>query len=442
MAKKSLLDDPKGMREEAESQLARAPKVRPQGQTTSALVHELQVHQIELEMQNEELRRNQVALEEARDKYVDLYDLAPVGYVTVSNIGIITEVNLSGEPLFGVVRKLLRGSQFAAHVDPDDGDRWHLAFHKALAEKKKQSVVGRIRRPDGTTIHSWTEIMPVSEEADPSLRVTLADITAEYARMEEDLRALHAQLALTSRLGALGTLVAGVAHEINNPLAAVMANHGVALEVARNVRARLGGSTSPDVKSEARSLDAIVEALEDAQEGGQRVGRIVQDLSTFGRPDAQRVRARLIDLVEGALRWLPSTVTLTASVRVEDGGAPDVIVATGQIEQVIVNLITNAARAVREGEWDTVIARLGLGSQGTARLELTDHGAGISPAILERIFEPFFTTHPTGKGRGTGMGLAICHAIVTAHGGTLTVETEVGKGSTFRVELPAAPAEA
>jgi signal transduction histidine kinase len=77
-----------------------------------------------------------------------------------------------------------------------------------------------------------------------------------------------------------------------------------------------------------------------------------------------------------------------------------------------------------------------------ARMEVIDHGTGMAPAILGRIFDPFFTTRPAGEGRGTGLGLAICHAIVTDHGGTITVESEVGKGSTFRVELPAAPAEA
>ena len=429
------------MQAEAEARSTRAPPAVKPHASTAALLHELQVHQVELEAQNAELRRLLGDLERANQRYVNLYEFAPVGYVTVGDDGSIREVNLAGEPMFGLDRKLLKGSKFAAFVDPDDGDRWHLAFQKALKQKEKQSVAVRIRRADGATVHSWLEIMPVREEPEPLVRVALADIT-EYTRMEEDLRALQAQLALTSRLGALGTLVTGVAHEINNPLTAVMADQGLALEVVREVRGRLRSGTAPDVGSEARSLDGVIEALEDAQDGGRRIGRIVKDLSTFGRPDAQRVRVHLIDVVQAAMRWLPATVTGTAAVRVEDGGTPDVTVATGQIEQVVVNLVTNAAKAAWEGERDTIIVRLGPGSQGTARLEVIDHGVGIAPPILERIFEPFFTTRSTGKGRGTGMGLAICHAIVTAHGGTLTVESKVGKGSTFRVELPAAPGEA
>ncbi|MEI7705105.1 MAG: ATP-binding protein, partial [Deltaproteobacteria bacterium] len=124
-----------------------------------------------------------------------------------------------------------------------------------------------------------------------------------------------------------------------------------------------------------------------------------------------------------------------------DLGAPDVKASRGQLEQVLVNLLTNAAKATRPGAKGTILIRLGAGSPGMARLEVVDHGTGIDPVNLSKIFDPFFTTRPPGERRGTGLGLSICHAIITDHGGTITVETEVGKGSTFRVELPAAPVE-
>jgi signal transduction histidine kinase len=95
-----------------------------------------------------------------------------------------------------------------------------------------------------------------------------------------------------------------------------------------------------------------------------------------------------------------------------------------------------------EGQRDTIIVRVGASLPGMARVEVIDHGVGVDPAIRDHIFDPFFTTRPAGPDRGSGLGLAICQAIVTAHGGTLTFESEVGKGSTFRMELPAAPADA
>jgi signal transduction histidine kinase len=257
-----------------------------------------------------------------------------------------------------------------------------------------------------------------------------------------EAHALQTKLAVASRLAALGTLVSGVSHEINNPLAAEMADQGLALEVVREVRERLRTGSSDDGGDEGRSLDGVVEALEDAMESGERIARIVRDLTVFGRPGAKRERARLMDVVDGTMRWLPPTVARLASILVEGAGAPDVIVSAGQIEQILVNLVTNAAKATPEGKRDTVIVRVGPGLPGMARLEVIDHGVGIDPAIRDRIFDPFFTTRPVGPERGTGLGLAICQAIATSHGGTLTFESEVGKGSTFRLELPAAPEEA
>ncbi|MEY2667688.1 MAG: hypothetical protein RJA59_326, partial [Pseudomonadota bacterium] len=263
----------------------------------------------------------------------------------------------------------------------------------------------------------------------PNLLVTLFDVS--------ESRALQAQLALSSRLAAMGTLVAGVAHEVNNPLAAELADQGIALELAREVRGRLAGSDAIDRPAEVRLLDDAIEALEEAQEGGQRISRIVKNLSAFGRPDPRRTPLRLADVVTGALRWLPASVAQSATLQVEDGGAPEVEASTGQLEQVVVNLVTNAARAIPPGKRGLVRIRLGEGSPGMARLEVEDDGRGIEPALLDRIFEPFFTTRPAGPGRGMGLGLAICHAIVTAHGGTLSVTSTLGKGSTFRMELPA-----
>ncbi|HET8724793.1 MAG TPA: HAMP domain-containing sensor histidine kinase [Anaeromyxobacteraceae bacterium] len=112
----------------------------------------------------------------------------------------------------------------------------------------------------------------------------------------------------------------------------------------------------------------------------------------------------------------------------------------GQLAQVVQNLVSNALRAVPPGTPGAVVTvRLGADEAGRATLEVVDTGVGIAPEVLGRVFEPFFTTRPAGEGRGTGLGLSVCHSIVTAHEGTITVESQVGKGSTFQVRLPAAP---
>jgi len=253
------------------------------------------------------------------------------------------------------------------------------------------------------------------------------DVTEEVA--------LRTRFAVSSRLASLGTLVAGVAHEINNPLAAELSDQALALQTVGEVRDRLRGSDPLDREASARLLDDVIEELEAAESAGRRIERVVKDLKLFGRPDAQRTGVRFIDMVDQAMRWMPATVARNATVVVENGGAPDVTASAGQIEQVVVNLVTNAAKATPEGTHGLIIIRVGPGELGMARLDVIDHGTGIEPGKLERIFDPFFTDGVVGK--GMGLGLAVSHAIVTSHGGSLTARSVVGEGSTFRIELPA-----
>ena len=299
----------------------------------------------------------------------------------------------------------------------------------------------------GTLAGKWTPQFAIALVV-VLLVVVLASITywaardlsaSEGARREAEAeqRKLQERLHQSARLAALGTLVAGVAHEINNPLTAELADQGLAREVVGDLREQIAARSPVDRDAALRLLDQVDEVLADAQASGARVARIVKDMATLSRPDASRTRTGLAEIVGEALRWLPSGID-PSTIRVEDEGAPEVIVSSGQIQQVLVNLLTNAAKAAPAGSAPDVRVRLAPGGAGIARVEVIDHGVGIDPAIQGRIFDPFFTTRPSGEGRGAGLGLAICHAIVEAHGGNLTVESVAGKGSKFRVELPAA----
>ena len=309
-------------------------------------------------------------------------------------------------------------------------------------QPQTESVMA-IHRPDGTV--TW-----VSIDSEPlrgpdgkvdAVLSTCVDIS-KLKHEEADRNRLQAQLANTARLAAMGTLVAGVAHEINNLLAAELAGQGTALETALEARARLVERSSSPPEEVVHLLDETIDALRDAEEGGQRVARIVKDLATFANPDPHRSRLRLADVVVDAMRWLPAMVAKTATVEVEDRGAPEVLASRGQVAQVIVNLVSNAAKAAHPGRRGKIVVRTGSGEAGTAYVEVMDDGVGIGPDVIERIFDPFFTTRSVGEGRGSGLGLSISRSIVEAHGGTLTVESEPGKGSTFRMELPAEVVEA
>jgi PAS domain S-box-containing protein len=345
------------------------------------------------------------------------------------------------DALFGIDERFpRRGSDWLELVHPGDRESMKLYLADVLARGSRFDHQYRVvDRRSGETrwVHGLGELQRGNGGEAVRLVGTIQDVTTRrLADIESD--ALRVKLALASRLAAMGTLVAGVAHEINNPLAANLADAGLALEVAREARQRLREGEPTDVEAHRRFLDAIIEALEDASEGGQRIAQIVKDLAAFASPAPKRVRLRLADVAATAIRWMPSALAQDVDIHVEIQDAPQVLASPGQVEQVVVNLLTNAAKATPSGRRGDVVVRIGPDEGGGSRLEVVDRGVGIDPTIRDRIFEPFFTTRRVGLGKGTGLGLAICHAIVTAHGGTLTVESEVGKGSTFRVELPAA----
>jgi signal transduction histidine kinase len=250
--------------------------------------------------------------------------------------------------------------------------------------------------------------------------------------------ALQERLQVTARLAALGTLVAGVAHEINNPLAAEVGNVEFARRSVDDLRARLRSGTPVPPVDAAEVLDGVVEALGDSMESVRRMGAIVRDLVAFGRDDALRQRVGLREVVEMGLRWFAASSHVRRAVEVEDSGAPAVLAVPGHLAQVVLNLVTNAWQARTGDRTPHVVVRLGTGPPGWARLEVADDGAGMPPEVLARAFDPFFTTREVGQ--GAGLGLSICHSIVTAHGGQIAATSRPGEGTTVRIDLPAADA--
>jgi len=241
-----------------------------------------------------------------------------------------------------------------------------------------------------------------------------------------ELHALRAKLEIAERMVALGTLAAGVAHELNNPLTYVSVN----LELLQELLAR--ESSDNERISEAAPL------LQEVKEGVQRVRDTVRDLKLFSRSDEQvREAIDLRHVLELSIKLAHNEIRHRARLTCDFGATPSVYANEGQLGQVFLNLLVNAAQAITEGAAARneirVVAR--TNSEGDAVVEIHDTGAGLSDDIRTRIFQPFFTTKAVGG--GTGLGLAICHGIVASHGGSIEVESAIGKGSIFRVVLPA-----
>ncbi|HEU4383665.1 MAG TPA: PAS domain S-box protein [Anaeromyxobacteraceae bacterium] len=252
---------------------------------------------------------------------------------------------------------------------------------------------------------------------------TLSDVTEK--------RRLHAQLIQSDRMASMGTLAAGVAHEINNPLAYVVANLGWVAQALGG--AGPGGAVPPEDLVEMR------EALEEARGGAERVRAIVRDLKTFSRGDEPaRGPTDVRRVLESALNLARNEIRHRARMIKDFGEVPAVEASEHRLGQVFLNLLINAAQAIPEGRADKnqVRAVTRTDDRGRAVVEIHDTGTGIPPEHLASIFEPFFTTKPPGV--GTGLGLAICHGIVTGLGGEIRVTSRPGHGSVFQVILPPA----
>ena len=259
------------------------------------------------------------------------------------------------------------------------------------------------------------------------------ELQAANVRLEQSLRQLQAtqeQLLFADRLATVGRLAASVGHEINNPLSYILSN-------LRFIRKEL----ELDEEAMTPERQDVLEAAAAAHEGAERVRLIVQELRMMSRPDDVALgRVELASVVRGAVKLASRELRDRAQLVEDYEGAPAIWGNGPRLSQVMLNLLVNAAHAIDPGKSmeNEVRVTARTNGSGSVVLEVRDTGCGIPPENLERIFEPFFTTKPIGE--GTGLGLSVCHNIITAMGGTIQVESEVGRGTTFRITLPEAAA--
>lgn len=276
-----------------------------------------------------------------------------------------------------------------------------------------------------------------------------ARLEKAVAEKTKELQELHAKFIHSEKMAAIGLLSAGIAHEINNPISFIASNLGsMGKYVGRMTdfvawqEGLIESGCSPDILEEherykrASKIDYVTKEMrlmvEELMEGVERIKKIVGSLKTFSRKDDNvLVEANLNDLVESTLTIVWNEIKYVATVTRELGDIPPINCFPSQLNQVIVNLLINAAQAL-EQQGEITIRTWHDGE--SVFLSVADTGQGIPAENLERIFEPMFTTKEPGK--GTGLGLSIVHDIVRTHNGEITVASEPGRGTTFTVRLP------
>lgn len=368
-------------------------------------------------------KATELALRKSEARFRALIDGAPDGVAILcgANIAFLNE---SAARMLGAESpEAALGMPITAFLHPDDAKRaaTRIARLYRTGARLPEPAEYRTRSREGQDLYLEISAIPTEYQGQPAVLGFARDVT--------ERKAIQARMVEADRLAALGVLSAGIAHEINNPLAYLLLN----LEyLSREL---------PTLPQDPRKLDELMVRVKDACHGAERVASIVRDLRTFVRADEVArgpvdVRAAL----EAALNIAGNEIKQKATLVRDYDVVPPVDANLNRIEQVLLNLLLNAVQSLpaADTEQQQIRARM-RASNGQVSITIEDTGSGIPEALLGKIFDPFFTTKPAGV--GTGLGLPICRSIVRGLGGEISVRSTPGRGSEFTVTLPASSTE-
>ena len=399
------------LRDKAEAQLQQHPAAHQALDTLSSrqiqsLIHELQVHQIELEMQNEELRRTQRELEIKRDEYAELYDFAPIGYLTVDERGVILNANLTIAALLGLDRPRIVRRPLNRFVIPEDQDSYYRFYRQILAtDGPHVAELRMVRHNQDTPVYARLEAI-VRRSPETVFWITVSDVTEHRLAEQYALR--------TERLAAMENLATTLAHEIKNPLHALRLSMDLLFDPA----------LSPEQHQSC---------LEICNKEVERLIMVSRSMLDFVRPE--RVTTGVTTaagLVQDTLA-LVDAVVREAHVEVYADippNLPTIQVPQDQIIQILINIIINAVEAMGNGGWINISANV---EENMLCFKLANKGPTIPPHVLQHIFDPYFTT----KSQGMGLGLSVSRNIIRELAGDLYVENQSnGEGVVVTLTLP------
>ena len=392
----------RALRQTAERVLARTPaRRRPTPNDVAELLHELQVHQVELEIQNEELRFAQEEIQQSRDRYAELYDYAPMAYIAVDAAsGQILQVNITACDLLKVTRSTCKG-RFTQFIEIPYQDAFYLCLRRARTEPYRATCEVQMHGSDKVDFWALLEVKGQSESN--NVQIAIANIT-ERKKIEQ----------------VKDDFIGMVSHELRTPLTVIMGS----LAVVRN----------NDIPSE--ELKGL---LNEAERSSETLAHILDNLIELSRYQSDRLRlSRTAVNIEAVMR----DVVEQESARLgehdvsldTDGHLPEIRLDETRLRQVMHNLLDNAAKySAPEAPIRVMVKQ----NSGEIVIGVRDKGKGITEKDQVRLFESFerlgerSTTKP-----GLGLGLLVCKRLVEAHGGKIWVESKPGKGSTFWFSIP------
>jgi two-component system sensor kinase FixL len=365
----------------------------------------------------------------AESRFAALLDAAVDAIILIDPRGRITRFNLAAERMFGYQQAEVLGKNVSVLM-PEPYRSQHDGYIGRYAHTGERRIIGIGRevvgqRKDGTTFpldlsvgefRTTGELLPAGEHGFVGI---IRDLTERKAQTRE-AEALRQRLTHVGRIGTLGEMVSGIAHEVNQPLTAIS-------NYANACRRMVGTGTI--------SGPELTQTLEKISNQAERAGQVIRGLRALVRRrdevreplDCNRLIREVTTLVEFELRQAGFRLVLDLA-----DPLPDAVGDAVQIQQVVLNLIRNGLDAMQERATGDSIEVATAAIDGFVEIRVRDHGPGLSAEASERLFEPFFTT----KAQGIGLGLSICKSIMTAHRGQLTAETAPGGGAQFRMRLP------
>lgn len=409
----------------------------------------------ELVAYQEQLEQKNTQLEELRRFLSSVMSSVSDVLVVIDRAGTIERTGGSFERLTRGMGEATRGSAFIELVDPESRFEFSAAIDRVITTRERELFEINVLTIDGTSPLELS-IAPRLDDRGKSVGAVivgrpLGELRRAYSDLEEShvtLKEMQAQLVRNEKLASLGRLVAGVAHELNNPISFVYANtHALEKSAAKletYFNAVTGGAPQEDLFAlcQELKLDRAVAnlrtAITGAKDGAERVRDIVEDLRRLSSEGSGAlVKFDLVTTTRLAVDWVARGTKTPVNIVFREGDRPVAQGNPGHVQQIVMNLVQNAIDALAETNEPQITLSHEIEGDW-AVLKVCDNGPGIPPTIATSVFDPFFTTKPVGK--GTGLGLSISHKIAQEHGGDLTLcEPETG-GSCFCLKLRRKPA--